>query len=256
VSLRFKSELRLELRMRSCQVELLPPGWRTQPSAVASGTGEGAAALNAAMSALRLADVDELPGKASLTVADEYLYYRLIDTDLSWSEALQEAVASFTEDLGRDDLRVQVIPLKNGLRWIAAAVPEADVIAWSESLALAGVQLTHLRSALVEDLRMLASQIPDDEAVIALLREEGMSLVKLQGGVPAVLAWERFEASDSVTMEQRLRAFVRSVTTPANTECVVYLLPESKALARYTWAHGLQQGMVAAPLDGTARGST
>ena len=64
MSLRFKSELRLELRMRSCQAELLPPGWRTRPAAVASGTGEGAAALNAAMSALRLADVDELPGKA------------------------------------------------------------------------------------------------------------------------------------------------------------------------------------------------
>lgn len=256
MSLRFKSELRLELRMRSCQAELLPPGWQTRPAAVASGTGEGASALNAAMSALRLADVDELPGKASLTVADEYLYYRLIDADLSWSEALQEAVAAFTEDLGRDDLRVQVIPLKNGQRWIAAAVPEADVTAWSESLALAGVRLSHLHGALVEDLRQLASQIPDDDAVIALLREEGMSLVKLQDGVPAVLAWERFDASDSVTMEQRLRAFVRSVTPSANAECVVYLLPESKALCRYTWANGQQPGLIAAPLDNTARGST
>jgi hypothetical protein len=256
VSLRFKSELRLELRMRSCQVELLPPGWRTRPAAVASGTGEGATALNAAMSALRLADVDRLPGTASLTVADEYLYYRLIDDELSWSEALQEAVAAFTEDLGRDDLRVQVIPLDNGSKWIAAAVPEADVITWSESLALSGVRLEHVRGALIEDLRQLAPQIPEDDAVIALLREEGMSLVKLHDGVPALLAWERFDASDSVTMEQRLRAFVRSAGIPANTECVVYLLPESKALCRYVWGQGQQPGLIAAPLGGSARSAS
>lgn len=253
MSLRFKSELRLELRIRSCQAELMPAGWRSRPAAVASGTGEGAAALNAALSALRLADVDELPGTASLTVADEYLYYRLLDDELGWAEALQEASAGFSEDLGRDDLRVQVIPLNNGRRWIAAAVPEPDVIAWREALALAGVRLEHLHGALIEDLRLLAPQVPEDDAVIALLREEGMSLVHLQAGLPVALGWERFEASDSATMEHRLRAFVRAAAVPSDTERVVYLLPESKALCRYVWGQGQQFGLIAAPLAGARR---
>lgn len=256
MSLRFKSELRLQLRMRSCQAELLPPGWRQRPVAVASGTGEGAAALSAALSALRLADVQDLPHRASLTVADEYLYYRLLDEPLSWTEALNEATAGFVEDLGRDDLRVQVTPLLNGQRWLAAAVAEDEAVGWSETLALAGVKLVHLHGALVEDLRALATQIPEDVAVLALLREEGMSLVCLKDGVPAQLAWERFEASDAVTMEQRLRAFVRTAALPADTECVVYLLPESKALCRYVWGQqGQQSGLIAAPLDG-GRGTT
>ncbi|MEY8877061.1 MAG: hypothetical protein AB9M60_11170 [Leptothrix sp. (in: b-proteobacteria)] len=250
MSLRLKSELRLALRMRSCQVELLPPGWNDRPAAVASGTGEGASALGAALTALRLADVENLPTRASLTVADEYLYHRLIDEPLGWQEALEEATTGFMEDLGRDDLRVQVVPLNNGQRWIAAAVPEPDVVEWAEALALAGVQLERLHSALVEDLRQLAHQIPESGAVIALLREEGMSLVKLDGGVPLLLGWERFESSDSVTMEQRLRAFVRSTNHQPDHDAVVYLLPESKALCRYVWSSSQQTGAVQSLLQG------
>ncbi len=264
MSLRFKSELSLNLRMRSCQAELLPAGWNSRPVAVASGSGEGASALTAALSALRLADIEELPRQAALTVADEYLYYQVIDDDLGWGAALQEATLRFAADLGRDDLRVQVTPLKNGERWLAVAAAEPDVAAWTEALALSGVQLRSLHAALVEDLRRLAPQIPENDAVLALLREEGMSLVLIRDGLPVQLAWERFEAADAVTMEQRLRAFVRSV--PQADECVVYLLPESQALCRYVWgggqnqgyggAHGQVTGLVPAPLDGMPRPST
>lgn len=264
MSLRFKSELRLSLRMRSCQAELLPAGWNTRPIAVASGSGEGASALTAALSALRLADIEELPRQAALTVADEWLYYLLLDEDLGWSQALQEATLRFAADLGRDDLRVQVTPLNHGERWLAVAAAEPDVAAWTEALALSGVQLRSLNAALVEDLRRLAPQIPENDAVLALLREEGMSLVLIRDGLPTQLAWERFDAADAVTMEQRLRAFVRSV--PQADECVVYLLPESQALCRYVWgggqntgfgtAHGAVAGLVPAPLDGMPKPST
>ncbi|MGY0194543.1 hypothetical protein ACWA7J_05640 [Leptothrix sp. BB-4] len=246
--------------MRSCQAELLPAGWNSRPIAVASGSGEGAGALTAALSALRLADIDELPRQAALTVADEYLYYLLLDEDLGWGAALQEATLRFAADLGRDDLRVQVLPLRNGERWLAVAAAEPDVQAWTEALSMSGVQLQHLHAALVEDLRRLAPQIPENDAVLALLREEGMSLVHVRDGLPAQLAWERFEAADAVTMEQRLRAFVRSV--PQADECVVYLLPESQALCRYVWGggqgggHGQAGALVPAPLDGMPRPST
>ena len=56
---------------------------------MASGSGEGASALTAALSALRLADIEELPRQAALTVADEWLYYLLLDEDSDFDAAEQ-----------------------------------------------------------------------------------------------------------------------------------------------------------------------
>jgi hypothetical protein len=58
VSLRWRSELLLELRMRGCQAQLLGAGWTQQSQASASAGGSGGSALSAALAALRLADVE------------------------------------------------------------------------------------------------------------------------------------------------------------------------------------------------------
>ncbi len=256
MSLRFRSELRLELHRRSCLAEVLKPGWSGTPRITASGSGDGAGALNAAISALRLADVHDLPARARLIVADEYLYYLLLDEDLDWAEAEQEAQSRLSEALGLTDLRVQVLPLAGGRRWLAAAMTESDLAAWTEALTLAGVSIGHLHAALVEDLRHLTPQIPEDDAVLALLRDEGMSLVRLSEGLPVSLHWERFDPGDVVTMEQRLRAFVRdSRPEERASECVVYLLPHSKALCRYVWSPRSRRGLVPSPA-GSAKGSS
>ena len=266
MSLRFRSELRLQLHRRSCVAELLPAGWSGAPATSASGSGDGAQALTAALGALQLAEVHSLPRRARLVVADEYLYYLVLDEDLDWAEAEQEARARLTDALGITDLRVQVLPLAGGRRWLAAAVTEADLAAWTDALALAGIRIHHLHPALIEDLRHLTPQIPEDDAVIGLLRDDGISLVRLVDGLPAALAWERLDPGDVVTMEQRLRAFVReSARTVADRagECVVYLLPHSKTLCRYVWSARSRRGLVKAPRRsgsgaeaGTASGST
>jgi hypothetical protein len=195
VSLRFRNELRMELRMRSCQVELLGRGWNRPPLAVANGTGSGVAALNAALQALQLTEVDSLPSVARLTVADEYVHHALVEADGGADQALEAARVHYAQALQRDDLRVQVIPLERKGRWLAAAVIYTDLQAWRQTLEQVGLQLTHLHTALVEDLRELAPQIPEDDAVIALLREEGISLVRLKEGLPVALAWERLDTS-------------------------------------------------------------
>ena len=50
MSLRWRSELLLELRMRGCQAQLLGPGWTQQSQASASAGGSGSSALSAAQS--------------------------------------------------------------------------------------------------------------------------------------------------------------------------------------------------------------
>jgi hypothetical protein len=250
VSLRFRSELRLQLHRRSCVAELLPAGWSGAPGTSASGSGDGASALTAALSALQLAEVHRLPRRARLIVADEFLYYLVLDEDLDWAEAEQEARARLSDALGITELHVQVLPLAGGRRWLAAAVTEADLAAWTDALALAGIRIHHLHPALIEDLRHLTPQIPEDDAVIGLLRDDGISLVRLVDGLPAALGWERLDPGDVVTMEQRLRAFVReSARSVADRtgECVVYLLPHSKTLCRYVWSARSRRGLVKAP---------
>lgn len=237
MSLRFRSELRLELRMRSCQVELLGRGWNPRPQAVANGTGSGVAALSAALQGLKLTELDSMPSVARLTVADEYVHHALLDTGSNTQQALEAARAHYAQALQRDDLRVQVMPLGRSGRWLAAAVIDTDLQAWRQTLEEAGVQLTHLHTALIEDLRELAPQIPEDDAVIALLREEGISLVRLKDGLPIALAWERLDTSMPQALDDRLRAFVRDAASLAGVgrQCVVYLLPESRALCRCVW---------------------
>ena len=204
-----------ELRLGSCHAEVLGRGWQRQPLAVADGSGSGAAALSAALQALRLTEAVDLPGIARLTVADEFAYHALLDGDLSRVAALAQARARFAAVLEREDLRVQVMPLAGGRRWLAAAVARSDLDAWRDALDQAGVRLAHLHTALLEDLRRLSQQIPEDDAVIALLREEGVSLLRVRRGLPIALAWERFDAGLPDSLEQRLRGFVRAAAAEA-----------------------------------------
>jgi hypothetical protein len=247
VSRIWKSELRLELRINGCQAELRGPGLGRRLIASASASGRGAAAISAALSALRLADdIALLPADARLTVADEYVCYALLDTRVSAQQALEDATSQFSDALGRNDLLVQVSPLPGGSGWLAAALLEADLNAWADALADAGVRLQHLHPALVSDLSAVASQIDEDDAVIALLRDQGATLVRLDGGVPAALAWERFDTEDRGLLDLRLQTFVDNTaparvhsqethdTTGADERVAIYLLPQGKSIRRYS----------------------
>ncbi|MBK6853751.1 MAG: hypothetical protein IPG93_19755 [Burkholderiales bacterium] len=243
----WKSELRLELRINGCQAELRGPGLGRRLIASASASGRGAAAISAALSALRLADdIALLPADARLTVADEYVWYALLDTRASAQQALDDATSQFSDALGRNDLLVQVSPLPGGSGWLAAALLEADLNAWADALADAGVRLQHLHPALVSDLTEVASKVSEDDAVIALLRDQGATLVRLDGGVPAALAWERFDIDDRGLLDLRLQTFVdnttparaRSQETTDNAEAddrvAIYLMPQGKSIRRYS----------------------
>ncbi|MEX8518243.1 MAG: hypothetical protein AB3X44_06985 [Leptothrix sp. (in: b-proteobacteria)] len=252
------SELRLNLRVSDCYAELRAPGWRRHPvQASANASGRGAAAIQAALAALRLVEPELQATDVRLTVADEYVYYALLAGPRDAAEAQRRASQVLTEGLGRNDLQVQISPLPGRHRsWLAAAVTRSDLAAWRSALSAAGLHLRHLHPALVEDLRELAEQVPEDHAVLALLREEGAMLVRLREGVPAAIEWERLDIGNRHALEAHLRAFVRRTQSELKPDSVqpstlpVYLRAESHALCRYRWqldAPGLRPEPPASP---------
>ncbi|MFM2054425.1 MAG: hypothetical protein RL456_2462 [Pseudomonadota bacterium] len=254
MSLRWRAELRLDLRMRGCHAHLLGPGWSRQSDASASGGGSGAAALAAALSALRLADVDTLPATARLRVSDEYVLHLLLEDEGSIGPGrrragvlAQRARASFDQALGPGERRILLLPLGAGRRWLASAIEAGDLAAWQDALQQAGVRLAGVEPALHEEWRRLRGQIRDEDAVLVLLRDEGATLMRLVQGVAVDLAWERFDTGDAGTLERRIRAFARSPhgtrrrpgwaqtdgAGHADPAPVIYMLPESGTLCRY-----------------------
>lgn len=241
------SELRLKLRVNDCTAELRSPGLRGSVQASASASGRGAAAIEAALAALRLADIDWIMADARLTVADEYVYYALLRGPQRAAAALAEANRLLSGALNRKDLHVQVSPLPKPHGWIAAAILRTDLQAWTAALDEGGLVLQHLHPALIEDLRHLSRQIIEDEAVLVLLRELGVSLIRLHDGVPAVIEWERLDVDNRNALEARIQAFVRrtndlpelapAATKPAGVprELPIYVRSDSDSLSRSIW---------------------
>ena len=257
MSVRWRSELLLELRMRGCHAHLLGPGWTQQSQASASAGGSGAAALSAALAALRLADVDTLPSIARLRVADEYVLHRLIEGEGSRAAVMEQARAHFDQALGPGERHLMLLPLsRRRHRWLASAVNSPELGTWIDALQQAGVHLETLQPMLFDEWERLRGQILDEDAVLALLRDEGATLIRLIDGLPVDLLWERFDPGDAATLERRLRAFARTPqgrrlrpawartkptdladTAPADSDTpqAIYLLPESRTLCRYVW---------------------
>lgn len=229
----WKSELRLELRTNVCYAALHSGGLHRRVLASASAPGRGAAAISAAIEALRMADSPFLSADARLTVADEYIDFALMPGHLSAAAAEKRAKEQFAAALGHDELLVHVLPLPGRRGWLAAAIDLTDFDAWTEALLHEGVTLRHIHPSLIEDLRNLHARIVENDAVLVLLREEGATLMRLEDGVPAALVWERFDASNHLALDSRLRRFARRTSERADGAAVVYMLPQSQALCRF-----------------------
>ncbi len=201
----WKSELRVQLGRGVTAVASCAP-WSRRVLAEASAEGAPAQALPAALAALRERTGSELPAQARLLVPDELVYFTLVNESAGWPAARQAAARHFAATLGRQDLVVQVVGLPGSGSWLGAALEPADLQAWQQMLAAAGVRLAHVELQLLEDLRLVAPQVPD-EAIVALLREEGTTLVRVERGAPVELHWERCDPRALRLVEQRLLAF-------------------------------------------------
>jgi hypothetical protein len=95
----------------------------------------------------------------------------------------------------------------------------------------------------------------DDDAVLVLPRDEGVTLLRLIHGEPVDLSWERLDSEDASSLERRVRAFARlpqgrerhaawarpeaherlgrPTALATGDRQAIYLLPESGTLCRY-----------------------
>lgn len=205
MSLPWKSELQLRLGRDGCAAEVRAP-WSRRVLAQAQAPGRAPASIAAALQALRALGHETLPRQARLLVPDEHAYLSLRPPLGRWQQAHQDALAHFAQVLGRQDLLVQVSAIAGGAAWLAAAIDPADLKAWQAPLAEAGIALAHVQLALLDDLHHIAAQV-GERAIVALLREEGMTLVRVADGAPIDLCWERCDPHSLRCIEQRLLAF-------------------------------------------------
>jgi hypothetical protein len=204
VSVPWKRELQLRLSRSGCIAEVRTP-WSRGVRGRAEIAG-GAAAIAGAVQALRSQGNTALPSRARVLVADEQVYLSLLPGKLQWRQAQAAAVDHFVQMLGSRDLLVQTAPLPGGEVWLAGAIEPALVQAWHEALAAEGIALTELQLALIDDMRAIAPEI-DQHAIVALLRDEGVTLLHIEGGCPKALRWERCDPNAQHGVEQRLLAF-------------------------------------------------
>jgi len=205
VSQPWKSDLLLRFSRHGCSAQLRAP-WSRRTIAQALADGELVSALPALLKALRREGHDPLPQRATLLVPDELAYFALRPASAAWRDAQQDAVEHFALTLGRKDLVVQVAAMPGGGAWLAAAIEPSDLQAWQRLLGEAGLALAHVQLALLDDLRHVAAQV-GDAAVVALMRDEGMTLVRVSRGAPVELSWERCDPQALRLVEQRLMAF-------------------------------------------------
>lgn len=201
----WKSELQVRLTRDACAVQLRAP-WSRRVLAEAGADGPVAEALPAALKQLRRQGHDPLPAQARLLVPEELVYLSLRPACHAWRIAQRDAVDHFAQALGRQDLVVQVAAMPDGAAWLAAAIEPADLAAWQRLFGEQGLELKRVELALLDDLQHIAAQV-GAQATVALLRDEGMTLVRIADGVPVELGWERCDLQAQRAVEQRLLAY-------------------------------------------------
>ncbi|PXW94729.1 hypothetical protein C7444_11244 [Sphaerotilus hippei] len=241
MSLRWTSELGLQLHLRSCQAERWGPGWSARPRATATGSGLGAASIGAALDALQRADPQPWRGRVRMTVDDEFAHHTLITLPSPpWlapqrqQAALALARQQFRQALGTDELIVRVRAMGNTRTWLASAVAQEDVRQWRQALEARGLGTGRITTTLGDDLLRLRTRIADPDAVVALAREEGVALVRLLQRIPVAIGWETLDPQDHGQLSRRLHAFVHQ--PGFRHDSVVYLQAESRTLCRYRWS--------------------
>lgn len=227
MSLLPKSELALRVGPRRCRTQ-----WRGVAHAAA-----GDAALAGAIDGLAA----PAPRRAALSVEDEYVYFASLPATTRWKQALESAQDYFAAMLGSAESLVGVSLTPCGRRWLAAAVELLQVQAWEEALAARGIALSAVRPALLDDLQRLRGSVAVDDGVLALVRDEGLSLVTLERGGVQDVAWERCDVADAEALAQRILA------QPLDAAAKVCLVPMHGAQLPMLRALAAERGWQLAP---------
>lgn len=206
MSLPWKSELHLRLGHERCELSL-QQGWPWRRERLWAGTGQGVgrAAVDDALGQLAATGAD-LPARAHLVIEDDCVYYALLPAGLRWAEAHERAERHFADALGTSALQVELALAPGGQDWIAAAIASSDFDAWLDALEERQIEAGRIRLALLEDLGRVRRHIPADADVIALVRDQGSTVLQMERGRLSGLSWERIDWHEPALLLQRLAA--------------------------------------------------
>ena len=206
MSLQLRNELRIRVGPQRCEANILRAGLGSRRGGRAQLLGTGVDALDGVLGAL-VADGHGLPGRASVCVEDEFLYYATLPAAGKWRDAHTAACDYFGSMVGDQGLLVETSLVPCGTTWVAVAIDAAMVQQWREVLAGRDIELAHVRAALLEDLLMLRPQLPKHVGRVVLVRDEGASLVQLDAGCIRNIHWERCDTSDGETLAARIEGY-------------------------------------------------
>lgn len=238
MSLLLKNELRLRLGAQGCAAEVWRAGWARRPAAEVRVQGSDGAQLEQALDAL-LDQGQALPRKATICVGDEFLYFAVLPAEGSWQHAQAQAEACFADSLGGDERLVTLQLSPDGGQWLAVAVDAALVDGWRQTLATQGVTLSGLRPGLFEDLWRWQLAWPLDDALIVLMRDQGVMCLGVLAGAVHSIAWERCDVSQPELWCARVQACAERLSAAredgddgeAGSTVPVVLVPEHEAEA-------------------------
>lgn len=258
MSLLLRSEMRLRLGPLRCEASLWRAGLPGRAVAEVSTPGGEELDIEPLLEAL-LAEGHDLPTRASICMADEYLYYAVLPASGAWANAQAQARRYFIEAIGTDELLVQTSLTPCGRRWIAVAAESGRIEMLRETLAQRDVELRHVFPALLVDLEALRAELRDDQAVLVIMRTEGASIVDVQDGSISGIAWERIDLDDIGMLTARVQGHLlrHRLAAPGAVQApglAVVIAPADPAQHEQLQAVALSNGWrLTAPLQSRAR---
>lgn len=205
MSLLLKNELRLRLGPQHCDAQIWRAGLRAKMAGHASASGEAGDVIELALAALATQG-HELPLRASLWVEDESLYTMMLPAEGTPSDALALARGQFMQLLGHDDLSVQITLAPCGTQWIVIALESALLAMWRETLAMRGIAIAHVRSALLEDMNAMRDDLGSHTGHAVFVRREGASVLGVTPQTVTRIDWERCDVTDPEQLAGRIEA--------------------------------------------------
>lgn len=245
MSLQLRNELRLRLGPRRCEAAIWRAGVQTRCAGRASAEGGGTEAIEKALAEL-VAQGHRLPTRASLCVEDEFLYFATLPATGPWSEAHADAIDYFEAMVGAEDLLVETSLAPCGTTWVAVAIDSGRVEGWRAVLAAHDIEMLHVRAALLEDLWTVRSEVPHGDGLVALLRQEGATVVTLREGCISNISWERCDLDELQSLGQRLMGcrtrFVQAAGVDTTAVMPMLLVPQDAAQHRHVLPMAAEKG--------------
>jgi hypothetical protein len=186
-----------------CEAAIWRAGVQTRCAGRATAAGNGVEAIEKALASL-VAQGHRLPATATVCAEDEFLYFTMLPANTSWNEAHDAAIDYFEAMVGSEDLLVETSLAPCGTRWVAVAIEGGRVDGWRAALTAQDIEMQHVRAALLEDLWSVRDEVPGGNALVAMLRDEGATVVALRKGCIAEISWERCDLAQLPSLSARL----------------------------------------------------